>query len=272
MSAVTAAALVDFRTALTTPDPKGKGLAMKTARDVIDGTLRAMYRDAREIDLFVVGDPFTVVKWPRKVVPTPDPFAAAERDLLLDYFWQKKRHYYPLVFACFYTGIRTGEAVGLRWGAVDLRRGVLTVRLSRTLGEDNTPKTQHSNRDIPLRPELVTILRDAKPLRADEAAFVFTSQAGNSLDAERFVEKHWRPALRATNVRPRKFYATRHTFISLTLMAGVVKLKRLAMVCGTSIEMIEKHYAKWMDDDRPEELAAFGGSAPRRRERATVGA
>jgi hypothetical protein len=63
-------------------------------------------------------------------------------------------------------------------------------------------------------------------------------------------------------MRPRKFYATRHTFISLTLMAGVVKLKRLADYCGTSIEMIEKHYAKWMGDDRPEELAALGGSAP----------
>jgi hypothetical protein len=64
-------------------------------------------------------------------------------------------------------------------------------------------------------------------------------------------------------MRPRKFYATRHTFISLTLMAGVVKLKRLADYCGTSIEMIENHYAKWMGDDRPEELAALGGSAPR---------
>jgi integrase len=76
------------------------------------------------------------------------------------------------------------------------------------------------------------------------------------------VENHWRPALRATNVRPRKFYATRHTFISLTLTAGILKLKKLADYCGTSIEMIEKHYGKWMDDESADELATLGGSAP----------
>ncbi len=93
-----------------------------------------------------------------------------------------------------------------------------------------------------------------------------------SITEERFAEKHWRTALRATNIRPSKFYATRHTFISLTLMAGVVKRKRLAESGGTSIEMIEKHYPKWMDDDRPEELAALGGTAPTRAQRLAVGA
>ena len=261
-SAITTAALVDFKTTLTAPEPKGKGLKMKTARDIIDATFRALYRDARKVDHFVADDPFTDLTWPRKEVPLPDPFTAEERDRLLDYFWRKKRHYYPLVYTCFYTGVRTGEAVGLRWGAVDLRHGKLIIRLSRTLGEDNPPKTANSNRTVPLRPEVVAVLREARPLQAGEDAFVFTTEARNALDEERFVENHWRPVLRATNIRPRKFYATRHTFISLTLTAGVVKLKKLADYCGTSIEMIEKHYGKWMDDDRPEELAALGGAAP----------
>jgi hypothetical protein len=89
------------------------------------------------------------------------------------------------------------------------------------------------------------------------------SQAGRPLDEERFVEKHWHSALRGTGIRPRKFYATRHTFISLTLMAGVVKIKRLADYCGTSV-MIEKHYARWMAEDTPEEIGAKcdAGSCP----------
>jgi integrase len=72
------------------------------------------------------------------------------------------------------------------------------------------------------------VLRAMPPLHRTEEAFVFTTQAGRPLDEERFVEKHWHRALRATGIRPRKFYATRHTFISLTLMAGVGKIKRLA--------------------------------------------
>jgi hypothetical protein len=79
------------------------------------------------------------------------------------------------------------------------------------------------------------------------------------------VEKHWRPALRATDIRPRKFYATRHTFITQTLKAGAVSMKKLADYCGTSVEMIEKHYADWMEPETAAELA--GSVGPRARAR-----
>ncbi len=128
LTSITTAALVDFKTLLTAAEPKGKGLKMKTARDVIDGTFRAVYRDARTVDHFVMDDPFAGVAWPRKVDPEPDPFTAEERDLVLDFFWRRKRHYYPLVYTLFFTGLRTGEAVGLRWGAVNLRRSTLSAR------------------------------------------------------------------------------------------------------------------------------------------------
>jgi hypothetical protein len=47
--------------------------------------------------------------------------------------------------------------------------------------------------------------------------------------------------LRALSLRPRPFYNTRHTYISLLLAAGATPL----FVCrqtGTSLEMIERHY------------------------------
>src|SRR5262249_37244910 len=219
-SAVTTAALVNFKVTLTAPEPHGNGLKMKTARDVIDATFRAIVRDARKVDKFFVGDPFADVAWPKKVVPKPDPFDADERDALLSYFRRQKAHYFPFVFTLFFTGLRTAEAVGLRWGHVNLRRGRLTVAVSRPLSEDNAPKTVHSAREIPLRPEVVAVLRTCHPLRASEDTFVFVNAHGNALDSERFVEKHWRPALRATGIRPRKFYATRATFITQTLDGG----------------------------------------------------
>src|SRR5439155_21324774 len=174
------------------------------------------------------------------------PFTEEEREVLLGYFWRKNRHYYPFVLTMFFTGVRTGEAAGLRWGDVDVRKGTLSVRVSRTLREDNPPKTAKSARTIPLRPEVVASLRDCKPLHATERAFVFATQAGTPLDEERFVEKHWHRALRATDTRPRKFYATRHTFITAAVGKGM-NLKWLADYCGTSVEMIEKHYAGAMN-------------------------
>src|SRR2546427_9215616 len=149
LDAITRGDLLDFRGLLTRPEREGgRGLKMKTARDLIDGSFRALYRDAREVDGPVAGDPFAVLRWPAKVDPEPDPFTEDERDLLVDHFWQKNRAYYPLVYAAFFTGLRTAELVGLRWGSVDLRGGKLHVRCSRTMGEDNAPKTRKSRRTI----------------------------------------------------------------------------------------------------------------------------
>jgi integrase len=262
LAAITTAALVDFRTALTAPEPRGKGLKMKTARDVIDATFRAIYREARKVDKIVTGDPFADLTWPRKVVPKPDPYMAEERDVLLEFFWQRKRHQYAFVYVLFFVGLRTAEAIGLRWGKVDLRRGRLTIDVSRTLGEDNAPKTTRSQRTIPLRPDVVAVLRALRPLHVAEDPFVFTTEHGTPLNEERFVEKHWRPALRTTEIRPRKFYATRATFISQSLDAGT-STKKLADYCGTSVAMIEQHYADWMAPTTPAELAVLGGQPPR---------
>src|SRR2546422_11714189 len=114
-----------------------------------------------------MGDPFTGVAWLRKVDLEPDPFTAEERDLVLDFFWRRKRHYYPLVYTLFFTGLRTGEAVGLRGGAVKLRRSTLSLRVSRTLREDNPPKTKKSTRPISLRPDGGAVVRAIQPPRRD---------------------------------------------------------------------------------------------------------
>ena len=46
-------------------------------------------------------------------------------------------------------------------------------------------------------------------------------------------------------MRPRRFYATRHTFISVALSHGDNRLE-VAEYCGTSMKMIDKHYGAWI--------------------------
>src|SRR5262249_61567834 len=115
------------------------------------------------------------------------------------------------------------------------------------------------------RPEVVAVLRAAQPLHMTPESFVFTTPTGLPLDTDRFVELRWHRALRATGTRPRKFYATRHTFISVALSSGC-KAKWVAKYCGTSLEMLDKHYGRWMDDDRGqlELLTARAPNAGRR--------
>jgi len=69
-------------------------------------------------------------------------------------------------------------------------------------------------------------------------------------------------------VKPRKFYATRSTFISLTI-PRTRNLKALADYCGTSVAMIEDHYGRymgdapdWIEDVHPARRSAAGAPKP----------
>lgn len=97
------------------------GFKLKTVRNVIDSSFRAMVRDARKDDL-VDKDPFAALDWPRVAVHhKPDPFSEAERDRLLQWFRKTRRRYYAFIVTLFETGMRPSEAVGLKWGDIDTR-------------------------------------------------------------------------------------------------------------------------------------------------------
>lgn len=92
---------------------------------------------------------------------------------------------------------------------------------------------------------------DRGPLDGRDDDFVFATSEGRPVDL-RFVESHLRRALTATGVRPRKFCATRHTFISLAVQGA--DHKWVADYTGTSLEMISKHYVGNVSRDE-EQLA-----------------
>ena len=65
----------------------GKGLAVKTVRNIVDGSFRALYRDARADHEELEGrDPFIDVEWPKVAAAKPDPFTAEERDRIIQHW------------------------------------------------------------------------------------------------------------------------------------------------------------------------------------------
>ena len=243
----------------------GRSLSISTVRRVIDGPLRAMIRDAKKFDGLVIDDPFIVLEWPETPRQKPDPFTEEERDAVLSYFRQKasegKILFFDYVFpyVLFWTGMRPSEAIALRWGDIDLRLEKAEITKSRHLGAEAAPKTKGSRRTIRLLPTVVELLGFLKPLQITENDYVFRDAAGKPLDAAEWRKQHWNKALRAKEIRPRKFYATRHTYISVALSHGV-NIKWLAEQCGTSVEMIERNYGKYILDDGDVPLRALFGS------------
>ena len=75
----------------------------------------------------------------------------------------KESPYYALFFMMAYTGVRRGEALGLRWGDIDLGKATLSV--VQTLQQLHNgeyifrePKSKHSQRQIALSPSLAIAL------------------------------------------------------------------------------------------------------------------
>ena len=132
------------------------------------------------------------------------------------------------------TGMRRGEAIGLRWSDVDLEGGRLSVR--RALipnGREvivSEPKTVKGRRVIALDPGTVEVLKAQAARQLDEqkewdeawveTGLVFTLENGAALDPES-VSRYWRQAVKKAMLPQIRLHDLRHTHATLALQAGI---------------------------------------------------
>lgn len=89
---------------------------------------------------------------------------------------------HSLAWVLVLTGLRIGELLAVRWRNVDLEHGVLRVTETVYDGHFDTPKTQRSQRSVPLGPVAIRILAARKPTVASPEALVFATRDGSPLD------------------------------------------------------------------------------------------
>jgi integrase len=188
----------------------------------------------------------------------PDPLTIDDRDQILA---DMRQHYDLRVWAyfqwAFFTGMRPEEIIALQWGDIDWKRRVARVQRVRTFqgGEREGSKT-HSVRDVDLVPEAFEALTAMKPrtmLKRDEAgreADIFENPVtARPWHDERSQRDHyWHPALLRLGIRRRRPYATRHTYCTVALMAGV-KPAYIAAQAGHSVKMLLDSYARWIPEN-----------------------
>ncbi len=168
------------------------------------------------------------------------------------------------------TGMRRGEALGLKWDDVNLDAGVARIKrnLKREGGRLVTAdtKTLKSRRAINLPSPVIEALLENRELQEKERAalgaawiatdFVFTTSIGTPIDprnlyrefsqiCERAGLGHWHP------------HELRHSAASLMLASGV-KLQVVSEVLGhSSIRMTADVYGHILDPDREQAAAAM---------------
>ncbi len=248
-----------------------RGLSVKYVKNILGGSLKAMLRDARQIDELMDRDPFLGVRWPATIVPGPEPFGGSERNAIITWFKEKtygvhaglaksgprvRLHppYYAFVHLLFWTGMRPSEAAGLQWGDVDLTHGVVSIVRSRHKYENNPTKTASSMRTVQLVPETIRILRGLQPLRIAPEMYVLTTTAGQPIEPNKTISPHWYRCLRALGIRQRGIYAMKDTYISLALSAEVSPVW-LESQTGVRYETMRRHYGKWVRTEGADQVA-----------------
>jgi integrase len=93
---------------------------------------------------------------------------------------------YPALHLVAYTGVRRGEALGLRWSDVDLEGGSITTNSSVIRTQDlgitiQPPKTAASRRKIDIDPDTVEILRQHKIRQMEHRLIIGAAYEDNDL-------------------------------------------------------------------------------------------
>lgn len=160
------------------------GLSYKTVKN-IRGVLSSAYEYAIE-NSYIKDNPVLKSKMPsfaHSIKSDVPEYSAEQVRKLLLFAKENDSHIYIFLLLALYTGLRKGELLALTWDDVDYDKKLLRVNKSRTgsrkaiTTQITTPKTESSNRKIPLNDTVLEALK-AEKKRQDEYAEIL----GNGYD------------------------------------------------------------------------------------------
>ena len=148
----------------------------------------------------------------------------------------------------FFTGMRTGEMVTLRWSDIDWNDETIHIqRGNNSSHEIGTTKTGSSRRST-LLPPVIEALRQQYKVTGLKGGFIFLAQDGGRYKSyDTFRKYHWKNLLLRTGYAYRKFYQTRHTFASIMLSKGedIIWVSKI-MLGHSEVATTYKFYAKYI--------------------------
>jgi integrase len=150
------------------------------------------------------------------------------------------------------TGLRIGEAIGLRWQDIDLNRRRVHVRRRYYRGTFAPPKSKYGRRDVPLTKRLAQELELRWMLEEDIAGLVFPSSRGTVLDSANLMRRVLKPAARTAGVPWAGFHTLRHTCATALFRRGVNPKQAQVWLGHHSAAFTLDVYTHLLPDDLPD--------------------
>lgn len=210
------------------------------------GVLKGIF-DVAYFDDIIEKNPVSKIKLSRYDKPIIHPFTSEEVQKILLSVENDNFHKYLQI--AFFTGMRSGEIIGLKKEDIDLKNRIIKVRRSRSRFGESTPKTRGSIRDVPILDVLFPYISELYDKHDHEYLFV-TQYNQPYRDTNVFVNKFWIPVLEELGLSYRRPYNTRHTYATNMLYKNLVTPVELAQLLGhTSTEMVFNVYVAFLDQN-----------------------
>ena len=176
-----------------------------------------------------------------------------------------------MIFLILFTGMRTGEIMGLRWEDVDLKQNKLYIHEERIYVSNvgvitDTPKTDRSNREISFPAFIGDMLKELKSHQEDcreklgekysYTGFVAVIDEGTP-QHPRNTYKWFKRFLKTNNLKETTVHDLRHTHVAILSRLGVKIIDASSRLGHSNTRITQETYEYLfndIDDDISKEL------------------
>ncbi|MBU0923907.1 site-specific integrase [bacterium] len=194
---------------------------------------------------YILNSPFLIKKPKFKNNYKINPFSFDEANIIIDKAPDKLKN---LLAVAFYTGMRTGEVLGLKWINIDFDSYTIKIDSQMTGGFEDTPKTYSSNRVIDMLPQCEYYLKEQFKI-SFHSKYVFLNSLDKPFSSSSSLQYTWKNLLNKLNIDFRSIYQTRHTFASNMLSNGENPLWISQMLGHKSLNVTLDKYSKFIKND-----------------------
>jgi len=217
------------------------GVEKPGSRNVYKVPLRQILRSAWKLEL-TQKDLTAWVETEKRQKPQPDPFSIDEAKRIIESFDGGYRNYFRFAF---WSGLRVGESLALLWEDVDLDEGTVYVHRSHTFGTTKEQTKTGEARTVYLNSESLKALKDQRAESRLAGELVFSGRSPYAIDR---LRAEFNKKMDSLGIRRRTLRSTRHTYATVMLNQSV-DLNFIAKQLGHSVDVLLKHYAKWINDE-----------------------
>ena len=176
-----------------------------------------------------------------------DPFSHEEKDIIINAAQGQFRN---LIQFGFWSGLRTGELIALRWMDIDFDKKIIKISRNMVHGEEKAPKTKSGIRSILMLPKAEEALRDQLKYTGKKHDFVFhNSNTNKHWSCSGKIGDTWRCLLRRIDIKYRNCYQMRHTYASTLLSNGENPEWIKTQMGHATLEMLFRVYGKWIPNN-----------------------